>query len=1142
MIIKILKTHLPFLLITAGVYVNAGSSIVIEAGSGSCDQARVLVNKARNGVALKENIKSNADNPQAPADVVYNFNVPEAGRYNLFSNAALAGRAAYARMLVAVDEQLPREKVVISPWKNLDNCREHLLKTDLAAGKHQLKIWLPEKTTLVRLEFTPFKLPQIPRAAASYQPAIVPPESRTRLLISRNTLPEIKRNLTIGENKPFWESVKTQASQPYAFIMPANKIVGIDDKLLDIAVKKAFVHLMEDDRQKGLEAVKLIRDYIQHVEFGNQLDVFRPIGQVIYSSALVYDWCYGLMTMEDKTVIRENMMRLAEDMEIGWPPFLQTIINGHGNESQVSRDLLSMSIAIYNEDPLPYRLCSYKILEELVPAHNSEFSSGRHSQGSVVYGPFRFSWDMYAAWIFYRMSGKEIFSQDIRKVPYFWIYMKTPDGGILPDGDGAFTGKLHTYQYNLLLTYAFANDPLLKGEFERQNGMVYAKNNAVLFLLLNNPSLKAESSLAALPLTRYFGDPLGSMVCRTGWNLNRYSADAVVEMKGAGVQHYNHQHLDAGAFQIYYRGMLAADLGVYQFYGTPYDMNFNKRSVAHNVMLAYDPQEQFPSGKINDGGQKFLNGNGSPNGAILAHDSGPNLKLPLYSYLKAGLARAYSNKISSFDRSFCFLNLGMKGIPAALITFDRITTAKPDIKKYWQLNSLNQPDISGNIITIVSNQYGTGSKLTVNALLPESGDLEIATFGGKDAHTVFGHSFEPPYQLRQTGAWRTMISTKKPSAFNRFLNVMVMSDSNVPAPEVDYIAAAEYQGVIIADRIVCFAGDYQALKSRLTLEIPSDNKAYQLLFNDLSPGLWTIKSGAKNLYQATVKPDTGNIFAILPPGKYEIIPGGAGREIDSLPDYSGMEAKPSPDAADITGKVLLNRNELPVPPVKQSGRTLMVPAEKIFESAGLKTVKDNNRLLVKYDEQQIAFTAGSADCVHGDYTVSMPAGAILEKGVWYLPEYIVGGIIGCDTVPVTENKSVWFNSLPEDLPRIIKLESSQGNDMEELQSIFTGGQIKDYWAANGRDTWIKIYLLRPQTISGIGIRWLNGDTRKASFSVETSMDGKAWQPGFRDESSGTCRDTELYRFSPRRARLIRFNGNGNNQNNWNSIHYMKILE
>ena len=247
-------------------------------------------------------------------------------------------------------------------------------------------------------------------------------------------------------------------------------------------------------------------------------------------------------------------MRLADDMEIGWPPFRQTIVNGHGNEAQVNRDLLCMAIALYDEDPVPYRYCAYRVLEELVPMRRFEYQSPRHNQG-ISYGPYRYSWDLHAAWLFRRMTGKPVFDENIGEVYKFWLYTRLPIGQMLRDGDGFSDGHQVNLGLTPLLAYAYTRDPVIKGDFVRQG----FRADPLMILLLNDPELPAQKSLDSLPLTLDFGPILGSMVARTGWNLGRNLADVVVEMKGGGYHFGNHQHSDAGSFQIYYRGLQAVD-------------------------------------------------------------------------------------------------------------------------------------------------------------------------------------------------------------------------------------------------------------------------------------------------------------------------------------------------------------------------------------------------------------------------------------------------------------------------------------------------------------------------------------------------------------------------------------------------------
>ena len=72
-----------------------------------------------------------------------------------------------------------------------------------------------------------------------------------------------------------------------------------------------------------------------------------------------------------------------------------------------------------------------------------------------------------------------------------------------------------------------------------------------------------------------------------------------------------HQHLDQNQFTIYYNGYLAIDSGAdYTETESPHYLNYYRRTVAHNTMLVYDPQEKFfwsdnllPA--ANDGGQRM---------------------------------------------------------------------------------------------------------------------------------------------------------------------------------------------------------------------------------------------------------------------------------------------------------------------------------------------------------------------------------------------------------------------------------------------------------------------------------------------------------------------------------------------------------
>ena len=622
--------------------------------------------------------------------------------------------------------------------------------------------------------------------------------------------------------------MRKQAAEPFAFEAEPGTEVTYNAELEKAAVARAFVYLMNGEETPGREAVALIREYLAAVEFGNLLDITREIGRAIYSAALVYDWCYELMTPDDRDSIRGNLMRLADDMEIGWPPFKQIIVNGHGNEAQVNRDLLCMAIAIYDEDPLPYRYCAYRLLEELVPMRRFEYQSPRHNQG-VSYGPYRFGWDLHAAWLFYRMTGQRVFDENIADVCKFWLYMRMPNGETLRDGDGFSDGSPASLGATALLSYAYSSDPVIKRDFERQGGL---PAEPILVLLLNDPDLKAANSFDSLPHTIDFGPVLGSMVARTGWNMGPGTSDVVVEMKGGGYHFGNHQHADAGSFQIYYRGLQAADLGQYHFYGTPYDFNFCKRSISHSMMLAVDPEEQYIRNTVNDGGARFIQSCPTTpdqalsdptfaNGDVVSTSFGPSPQRPFYSTFSVNLTSAYSEKIEDYVRTFCFLNLDNEQTAAALIVLDNMTTARPEFRKYWQVNTLNPPETTDDGVILRNSDADGSGKVVLRMLRPGADEWDLQILSGKEANSVFGQYFTPPKPDRpEANGHRVMFSPTRAQSNDVFLTVMTMSDDRTPDLPVDIAELPEAFVVTLADRVVVLSRTGKLLDQTLQVDVP----------------------------------------------------------------------------------------------------------------------------------------------------------------------------------------------------------------------------------------------------------------------------------------------------------------------------------
>ena len=845
------------------------------------------------GVGLKSDLADEAQvSTDRQPDLEFSIQVPKAGRYWVITQAGLddSGKENMTNAMnsnkkskydslqlgIAIDNMSPTKRVVFVPWANAATVyTERTGKFDFSGKPQKVKIWLPKGVQLDSIRVIPYTPPKVPDVAASYHPPIVPPATRPRLWVNADSLKIAQERLTHQEHKSVWEKFRGNAVKPFAFEFTPNVEVGQNAALEAAAVNKAFVYLMTKDKQQGKEAVALIRDYLSVVSFGNILDITREIGRAIYNGSLVYDWCYDLMSEQDRKSIRTNLLRLADDMEMGFPPFIGIVVNGHGNEMQLSRDLLSMAIALYGDDNVPYQYCSYRVLEELKPMLAYQYQSPFHHQG-ISYGPFRFECDMTAAWLFRRMSGNKVFDDNIEQVPMSWIYMRLPNGAVFPDGDGSYAPSFRTYAN--LLNYTYSGNPVLKGETLRQNKNVV---DPMRFLLLNDPELKAETDLNVLPLTMDFGTILSGMIARTGWNISRDSKDSnddvVIMVKGGGKHFGNHQHSDAGSFQIFFHEYLAGDMGIYGYYGTPYDMNFCKRSVSHSMMLVYDPDEVFlPSTQRssigNDGGARFnqkapLTGEQTEtedhfrNGKRLAAAWGPDKHKPVFSFLSSDLTDAYSKKIKDYTRSFCFLNRQEDNIPAVLLIYDSIAVSNPAFKKYWQINTLPKPKVTPTGIQVLAgitteNEKPKG-RLELSMLRPATSErtVEILT-GHKEAHKVFGVSYTPPTETVQTQGSRVMFSPKKEQEHDEFLTVIQLVNRTEHELPISVTETKTNYVVFMGQHIVVLNRSKKLLDTAQTVDIPTNND-YNVLFTGLAAGQWTVKqSGSEQTYRVQADEST----------------------------------------------------------------------------------------------------------------------------------------------------------------------------------------------------------------------------------------------------------------------------------------------
>jgi hypothetical protein len=91
------------------------------------------------------------------------------------------------------------------------------------------------------------------------------------------------------------------------------------------------------------------------------------------------------------------------------------------------------------------------------------------------------------------------------------------------------------------------------------------------------------------PDARIWGrEDLGYVITRSWWG-----SDETVVTYRAGKWFTGHQHMDQGHFDIWHRGPLLVDSGVYASWGSEHREAWYSRTVAHNTLLIHRDGETF---------------------------------------------------------------------------------------------------------------------------------------------------------------------------------------------------------------------------------------------------------------------------------------------------------------------------------------------------------------------------------------------------------------------------------------------------------------------------------------------------------------------------------------------------------------------
>lgn len=735
-------------------------------------------------------------------------------------------------------------------------------------------------------------------------PPLYPPEGHPRVMFQKKDIPAIRRRMEAPENRdavrryreallpeaeillPEDTKREMEAMTPEQLQQCKNRDRGMgaaDSKyqhiradILDRIEIRAFAYAIEGREDMGRSAVEGILVYLKNCV----ALVYDDLGQLIYTAAEVYDWCYPLFTFAQREELAEQVIELARRLEIGWPPLKQSALAGHGVESQLFRDLFAFGIALRDEHPEIYDVSAGLLMWQFIPARRFFNMAHMNMQGGQ-YTIYRGPWEFICTGLLRGMGMPDLFGPSQGHLLDWLLWARRPDGVCLVDGDNSihnlppvdhfekpgnpeipfYTDELDWLTYGrrpaiengevlsdmlydntakrcYVLAASLYQNPYYKEEarlcmpgFRLQEPYRNRTMNTVEFLLFNDPYLQRKP-LDQLPKLQYFPFPKGSVLVRTGWSVGRQCRDVLCEMKVNELWSTGHQHQDAGAFQLYYKGMLAIDSGYYQSKivifdwekrkvlnngntgcNGVYDNNYNKATIAHNCVLVLDPEEDGPIARpmggqpLMTGGYRnletYLKAEQNQIGQVIGFGNDRGI-----TFLSGEISRAYGSKVSDYTRSFAFVEFPEGDCPAALVVFDDITSSNKDFRKFWLCHGINAPRCEGSRSVFSVTERGYNGRLTIDTLLPVPENLEMCAVTDPEDFDVFGVKYPAALfegRRNDAGACRIMVSPKTPRERDCFLHVLQVSDGDAGIMEQPVLLEGSgFRGVLLRGTAVLF--------------------------------------------------------------------------------------------------------------------------------------------------------------------------------------------------------------------------------------------------------------------------------------------------------------------------------------------------
>jgi len=576
--------------------------------------------------------------------------------------------------------------------------------------------------------------------------------------------------------------------------------------------ENGFAYVVSGDTQSAAravqEALKLCKPNLgkePNHDFENLFDI-----------AICYDWCYPALGPAKDRLARTLSQAMDEYR------YTKAMDRGPGHNMTTENCLAAVAagLALYGEHPSAEQWlldARRVVVDRAMSGHLDKLCpDGGDFEGTQYHGA-RYQGEGIFAWLWLKGTGENLFTQEHPHLIHavnWWIYLLEPhlEGIHLVQGD---TNKRGISDRNVTAAACLslgAGDPYA-GWYASQRLSGWEA------VALRPDVIKLPRE--GLPLYKFFR--MGLVVIRSGWDIGPGSPDTLFTFLCRDYMQGWHCHQDVNHFTISRKGELAIDSGYYQG-DSEHSRNYNRRTIAHNSMLVYDPDEPLPSGvTARDGGQvfhnddEFLRRTGAAQIGWQTYDSCDFRAFGVgdgYYYMCGDGAKAYNyqdfRKVEHFTREVIYIS---QIDPPPIVVFDRVVASKPSSKKTWLLHTIREPQVAGSTVTVRE----ADGQLTVQSLLPKNPAISVVGGPGKQYWVADpGKNYDAggdPNDQGWRGNWRVEVSPTTPAAADLFLTVLYPCDPGA-APPVSRLLESE---------------------AKAGCEIAVARRTYNILFNTSGP-------------------------------------------------------------------------------------------------------------------------------------------------------------------------------------------------------------------------------------------------------------------------------------------------------------------